>query len=462
MAVAFDSSATKSVGFAASATTGTATATHTASTIAPNLCAIAAVYWAGDVNATGATFAVTFGGQSMTEVTSGQVFWNSNQTCVTLFYLASPPTGAQTVTATFTGMSTGSLARILQLASVTYSGVASVGTATTASGASASLTVPSTVATMFVNAFGCYGPTNATSFSSYSQTSRSSIASATAVNEPLIIGDASGSGPIVFTATAPSPDEWAGVGVGLIGAAPAYDATGTSHSGYVTSATSAITVGTSATALITAVHTYRNAPATTVTAGGTAMQLLGSVSYAVASTAAAATVSLYGLLNPPTGSVNVVVTNTTKSYTAVNSVSYTGVSSFDTAATNTYVNDVVTVASVLPAHRVIAAHAITPMVNTFTYNQLKRAVVIDPYSTAEQTLLVGDAPGAPTVTSAVTLSSGTPNWGAIGVNLTPAPVAGSATVTIPVSVVATAALTRTQPPSPLRYWTINGPAAPLN
>lgn len=426
MPVNFDSSATAFASIAGSATTGSASATHNVSPTAPNPAVIAAVEWVGTVDASGATFSVEFGGEAMTAVADGQSFWNSNTGMVQLFYLIDPPTGTQTATASVTGMGTESAARKLALATASYSGVASVGSGTTASGASAALAVTSPTAPLFVNAFGCTVASGGQSFASYNQISRVNIASVNNVNQPLLIGDATGSGLVDFTATAPSVSEqWAGLGVGLLGNAISFDAAGTAATGYHSSANIAHTLAGGATALLAAVNVYGTSAITlTAEIGSKPLTLLGTEQYGLYSSNPwlypFGSLYLFGLIDPPTGSQTIAVSSSPAVYMTAQSVSYIGALGFDTPAASNGALSQVTAASTKPAARLVAAHGITPRANAFTYNQSKRALVNA--SSADQVLMLGDAPGAPYVVSAAAMSTYTPDWGAVAVNLLPAPV----------------------------------------
>jgi hypothetical protein len=153
--------------------------------------------------------------------------------------------------------------------------------------------------------------------------------------------------------------------------------------------------------------------------------------------------------------VTFTVTASSISAISANSVAYQGVSGFDTVVTSTSASNQVTVQSTFAACRVVAAHAATPMLNTFTYNGVKRVVTTNPNSAAFQELLLGDAPGAPYVTLTAGMTSPTNNWGAIGVNMTPAPVMLNCSTLIgPIVTSARLADYRVHAPSPLRTWVI--------
>lgn len=460
MAVTFDSSATAIASIAGSATTGaTPATTHNVSRSAPNPAVIAAVEWVGTVDASAATFAVEFGGQAMTPVTDGQAFWNANTGMVQLFYLLNPPAGPQTVTATVTGMGTESGARTLALATSSYSGVAGVGSGATASGASAALAVTSPSAPLFVNAFGCTVAAGGDSFASYNQTSRANIASVANTNQPLLLGDAAGSGLVDFTATAPAAsEEWAGLGVGLLGNAISFDAVGTDAAGYLAEGSVAHTLAADATALLAAVNIYNTAPVTlTAEVGSKPMTLLDSETYGLYSSNPwlypFGSLYLFGVIDPPVGAQTIKVNSSAPVYMTAQSVSYIGALGFDTPVSSNGALNQLTAPSTKPAARLVAAHGITPRPNAFGYSQTKRAIVNS--SSADQILLLGDAPGAPYVVSAAAMSAYTPDWGAVAVNLTPAPVTLNVSAVIgPIVGSARLADYRSHTPSPLRTYMV--------
>lgn len=459
MAVTFDSSATAIASIPGSASSGSTSATHSASPSAPDLCVIAAVEWVGTVDASAAAFSVEFGGHAMTPVPNSQAFWNSKTGMVQLFYLLDPPTGPQTATASVSGVGTESGPRTLALATASYSGVAGIGAATTASGASAALPVTSATAPLFFNAFGCTVASGNQSFSGYNQTSRANIASVANTNQPLLIGDAAGSGLVDFTATAPAAsEEWAGLGVGLLGNAISFDAVGTDAAGYLAEGSIAHTLAADATALLAAVNIYNTAAVTlTAEVGSKPMTLLASETYGLYSSNPwlypFGSLYLFGVIDPPVGAQTIKVNSSAPVYMTAQSVSYIGALGFDTPVSSNGALNQLTAPSTKPAARLVAAHAITPAANAFTYGQTKRAVVNS--STADQVLLLGDAPGAPYVVSAAAMSTYTPNWGAAAVNLLPAPVVLNVSALIgPIVGSARLADYRSHTPSPIRTYQV--------
>lgn len=216
------------------------------------------------------------------------------------------------------------------------------------------------------------------------------------------------------------------------------------------------------------------------TYGGTAMTMAGSVVYFGSDENALA---VFTLANPPTGaqqwevSVSGVATNAAGFWIMGCCESNSGVLAVGTPVTVTgdtagaATANTLTVDSVSPAYKVVTGHAVREP-NLFSgYSQTVRAAVSGAYaytayllglfflpyaaSATGGELLVGDAPGAPTVTATATQPS-TALWAAIGLPLTPAPVLGAAAAQVAATVAVSASLTRTATPSPLRTWVIGG------
>lgn len=245
MPVLFDSSASDLAVVAAAAAAGNASKTHPVSQTATNLAAIAALYWVNSVDVSAATFGATFGGQAMTLVPGSQVFWNSNKGMLALYFLMNPPTGPQTVEGTFSGVNTAGTGGLFGLASDTYSGVASVGSATTAVGSTAttanSVTVPSIAAAHRVVCAHALSP-QANTFA-YNQIIRSLdtytipswiielfglvLEGPTTYEQLLLLGDAPGAADVTSTATmSAATANWAASGVSLAPAPVVINASG--------------------------------------------------------------------------------------------------------------------------------------------------------------------------------------------------------------------------------------------
>lgn len=347
----------------------------------------------------------------------------------------------------------------------------------------------------------------------YNQTQRASIASTTALN-PLLMGDADGAGAVNFATTAPvdTTDQWAGIGVGLIGQGVAFDSVGAGVSGSGTQFQWQQNIADDAAVLVAAsVSGLPSGASLTAQVGTTAMTPLGIAGdYAYSTTktvysteevelilfifvfiwytTVATTTTVYsyspslflfGLIGGPTGEQTVEINSSAKCSLQANSASYVNVSGFDEVVANGSYASSVTVDSTVPAARVVSAHAIKPQANTFTYEssanlagapslaqvpasdliQAKRAVVST--SAAQQILLLGDGPGDFSVTPVALMTSNnnvptnTPDWCAAAVNLLPAVVELNASQTIEMPS-GTAALTdyRSHLPSPLRTWVV--------
>lgn len=152
---------------------------------------------------------------------------------------------------------------------------------------------------------------------------------------------------------------------------------------------------------------------------------------------------------------------------------YSGVGSADIAnavsagGTNTVDNSVTVTSDALGASgRVVAVHAVgtvdrQPGQYFTSYNLIQRAsglwIQAGVPANVGNSLMIGDAPGAPSVTSTAKNVLATPNWNAVGIALSPSPV--SAGASLKVSSIITACgggVARVQPPSPERTWTLKG------
>jgi hypothetical protein len=198
-----------------------------------------------------------------------------------------------------------------------------------------------------------------------------------------------------------------------------------------------------------------------VSFGGSAMTQIGT-----AATWTPSTMALYSLASPPSGSNTVTV-----SYSGMTSsiwpttfggvsASYWGVQAIGapvTASGGTTTNNGVTVASTLPAWKVVSIHGNSDgwdVRGLGTYTGTQRASTTQQILGLGGYLMVGDVPGNSSVTPTVNQQS-TARWGAIGVNLTPATVYGTAAATFSVQQAFSGSLHRVQTPSPLRTWAIN-------
>lgn len=200
------------------------------------------------------------------------------------------------------------------------------------------------------------------------------------------------------------------------------------------------------------------------TFGGVAMTQLGSTQYADSNEQM---MKWFYLANPLTGPRT--VTGTFASVTGevapraffLVSATYAGVDITTTptpvqASGASTTNNSVTVSSVLPAHRVVTLHSVGSFRQfTNSFNQSKRAIQT---LFASGSLLLGDAPGAASVTATAVHSASTPDWLAAGITLVPSIVDASASLGIPVSVISGGGTYRQATPAPDRTWVI--PADP--
>ncbi len=180
--------------------------------------------------------------------------------------------------------------------------------------------------------------------------------------------------------------------------------------------------------------------------------------------------TLFGISAPKDGQGNLVVSFANMPTgglrcMGVEVLVYGGVEAIDTPVLSTpatNVNNTVSVASVQPAWKTVFAHASR---KKFTaYNQTKRADlpmsaadgILWWYHSISGELLMGEAPGAATVTSTATQAS-TALWGAVGVNLSPAPVNFAMETIVPPAETAVAfSVYRVQETEPKRTWKIPG------
>lgn len=466
MPVQFDSStASAIVSFAGTATTGSTSGTHRASTVAANLYATVTLYWTGTVNPTTAAFAATFGGVAADPVPDGQVIWTdgTQYAAMTMFYLPGVVGGQQAVTASFSGIAPTGGEQRFGFISETNSGVAAIGSAVIASGNSSGLAIPSDVGQMAFAAYTAVETDSGDTFSSFSGTIRSTTPGVSGYYSPLLLGDVAGAPPLITTTvTAPPSREnggWGGIGLQLIGPDVAYDATGTAVGKLGTLFNVQHDIGAGAGALVVpvGVTTPDTSAAITMAAevDGQELDLLASLpNYSTTAYGARGDLYLFGTLNPPAGSQTIEITANRSVYASAESVSYMGVSAFGAVSTSGSLLDAVTVASLNPANMVVGMHGITPAspANAFSsYSGTKRAVLS---YTSDQLMVAGDAPGAASVQLVATMTS-TTGWGAIGVNLLPAIMDVALNATIgPIDSVMKLTDYRSQAPSPSRYWLV--------
>lgn len=182
----------------------------------------------------------------------------------------------------------------------------------------------------------------------------------------------------------------------------------------------------------------------------------------------------YALADPPTGS-GLTVTSSFSGLSVAGqtgvlmpvTVLYSGVASVGTPVTaggSASTNNSVTVPSVSPAHRVVAINAAAGLGSPPT--NLNMLADWDGYSLALRArgtappatvwMAVSDGPGAASVIGAATNNFNNALWGAIGFDLAPAPVQGSAAIQLAalIGMQGNARIQRTTSPSPLRTWVI--------
>jgi hypothetical protein len=165
------------------------------------------------VTAGGASSSVTctYGGQSMT-LQGVRLSGSGDSNRLAMFTLLNPPTGSQTVTFNWTGLSFTLPGKPISGISTTYRNVQSVRGYTGANGygttASVSLTgVMGSEFTLFAHARQV-----ATNFSTFSPTSRYTVAMST--NARTTVGDDTGNaGTVTSTATMSASDYWASSGL---------------------------------------------------------------------------------------------------------------------------------------------------------------------------------------------------------------------------------------------------------
>lgn len=196
-----------------------------------------------------------------------------------------------------------------------------------------------------------------------------------------------------------------------------------------------------------------------VTCGGTAMTEIGSRSW----DSNKGVVKLFKLEDAPTGSKSVVASFSgmpteilTARHFMVEAVAYSGIDTVGdpiTAGGSTAVSNSVVVPSVKPAHRVISVHGVEKGKKFNSYNQTKRQTVSSGVLNGGGALLVGDAPGATSITATASQSS-TANWGAIGLAMTPSVVEITAAMKLTLKLRASLATFRTAEPFPGREYIV--------
>lgn len=207
-----------------------------------------------------------------------------------------------------------------------------------------------------------------------------------------------------------------------------------------------LVLGGSATALLVAVagfgvsnftgtgYQYTDLTTQTVTVGTTPLTLLGIVSNGGGSLALGGTgwTELWGLINPPTGSQTITVTEIINQAGAApialnaTAISYTGVSQFGTAVTNSGsgslggpTNGAVVSKTGDIVIEAVSAYSLSLNVASFSNpSGTLRSNQPNPPVSKEMSLLVQDAPGAPRVTETCTISiTEGRGWGVVSLDI---------------------------------------------
>jgi hypothetical protein len=247
MAVAFDTTVSRT----GSTSPGTMTATPTAGT--------AGLLFVATVTDFGATSVIsaTYDGAAMTrvgaQIDSGP-YLSRYYGHLAVFKIDSAPSGSKTISVSCTGTVTGNYATF-----ISYSGVGSIGSLQSTTGATTSMSHATTSATDNMVAQSFFSPL-ASSITSYSKTQRGKPANT------FIVGDSVGAPTVTFTATTNSAS-WQSIGVDLASA-------GTTTT--ITPGSATVTVTGTAPSLVTT--TVLTPAAATITVTGTAPKLEHTVS----------------------------------------------------------------------------------------------------------------------------------------------------------------------------------------
>lgn len=202
-----------------------------------------------------------------------------------------------------------------------------------------------------------------------------------------------------------------------------YDASGGGNSALLNSSgTNTITwTHTAAGPVLAFVNAGTHAtPTITVTYGGVSMTQLGIAGSFYSVSGSMYSLAVFGLMNPASGpqTVSAAVNSTTNSRIVGDTVSYSNVAAFGTAAVTTGTGTSLT-QSVSSARAQMVAQAFGAAAGTAitlsAYNQTSR---YSGSSGSFNPLLIGDAPGNPSVSFSATLSASDP-WASIAVPLTP-------------------------------------------
>ena len=204
---------------AGNAATGSTTTTLNVNPNANDLFAVAGLLWTGGVDASGATFGVTFDGDAMTE--HGSKFWNSSNDVLKAYILDDPNSGTGlNVVGSLSGMpATELVTRDLTLIVGVYSGVDSAGDAVTAGNSSPmnNTVAVSSVAEAHRPVF-FHAVSGVNAITGYNQITRQHKHAAGIFGGDLLLGDAAGAATVTSTATGLTTAfaTWGAIGFNLI------------------------------------------------------------------------------------------------------------------------------------------------------------------------------------------------------------------------------------------------------
>lgn len=229
---------------AGAATSGSVDVDIVASPQSPSLWATASIYLKTNVDTSGATLTVTYGGVEMTEKAGARTYWDGHKNLLTVFELGfngleSPPTGSKTVHAAVSGLPSDSGGFWILCDVVVYSGVLSSGDPVVVSGDTAgaqtanSVTVPSVSEAHRVVTVHAIRTPNL--FSAHNLSARAITSGVyayiayllsllgynffpyvvSASGGELLVQDAPGASTVTGTCTQPSTAQWAAIGFSL-------------------------------------------------------------------------------------------------------------------------------------------------------------------------------------------------------------------------------------------------------
>lgn len=391
-----------------------------------------AIVWLATDSDSLATATVTIGGSAATAMSGSPWAFRGSGCTIQGFYLLNPPTGAnKTIAVSYSGNNW------INASSVYYGGVSGVWNPTAATGAGATqpvMSVPNSQSNhLYCQAISYGGAAGGNTITAYDQTRRAEWA-CNYYDNPIWVGDAVGNdGTLAFNATRGNTSyEWGGVVVDLspvaqrtaslnLAVTPAismsawkpvlFDAVGAS--GYNSSGTSfswTHVIAADANAVLACCTIWCPGYGITVTAtvGSTPMTQLSAISDWSSGVWHYQNQYTFGLLNPPTGTQTITVTIAgTDCMSVGNSVSYKNVEAFGTPVTSseTGTTATTTVASNIQQMVVVAfASALSDPPSTVgsytSFNQTVRSNIAG--GANYPPIIIGDAPGATSVTFTAT------------------------------------------------------------